>query len=91
MFGCGWGWGGMGGGMAIVGWVLMAVFWIALIALIVWAVVRLVQAGDGRYRGGQHPETPEEILARRFASGEIDAATYDEARARLAQRRPEPR
>jgi putative membrane protein len=63
---------------------LMSVFWIALIALIVWAAVRLVQRpGDGE----RHPparETPQEILDRRFASGEIDLEDYTRARDRLA-------
>lgn len=35
-------------------------------------------------------ERPEEILDRRFASGEIDADTYSEARKRLAAHRPGP-
>ncbi|MGW3197635.1 SHOCT domain-containing protein [Streptomyces sp. NPDC001118] len=35
-------------------------------------------------------ETPEEILDRRFASGEIDADAYHEARRHLATYRPRP-
>jgi putative membrane protein len=78
-----------------VGWgwmVLMPLLWIALLAVIIWAVIRLVQPGtpvrrppgDGRARR----ETPQEILDRRFASGEIDADAYAEARERLAGRTP---
>ncbi|MDQ0939332.1 SHOCT domain-containing protein [Streptomyces sp. V1I1] len=79
------------------GWVwmaLMPVLWIALIGLVVWAVVRLTQHSAGRHDGMgpwlPQKETPEEILDRRFASGEIDADTYSEARKRLAAHRPRP-
>ncbi|MET7808816.1 SHOCT domain-containing protein [Micromonospora chersina] len=72
------------------GWIwmtLMPVVWIALIAVIVWAVARLVQrpADHGR----QVRETPQEILDRRFALGEIDAEEYGRARAHLAGRHPD--
>ncbi|WP_211273214.1 SHOCT domain-containing protein [Streptomyces hirsutus] len=80
------------------GWAWMAfmpLLWIALIGLIVWAAVRLTQHQSGRDQGrdrGQPPrETPEEILDRRYASGEIDADTYTEARERLAKNRLRPR
>ncbi len=86
------------------GWAWMAfmpLLWIALIVLVVWAVVRLAQgashghsdAGRG-WQGREGPaarETPEEILDRRYATGEIDADTYTEARKRLAAHRPGPR
>ncbi|MEW2489583.1 SHOCT domain-containing protein [Streptomyces sp. NPDC048411] len=77
------------------GWAWMAfmpVLWIVLIGLVVWAVVRLTHQRSGD--GGAHEEatvrreTAEEILDRRFASGEMDAAAYDEARRRLAAHRP---
>ncbi|MFB9904310.1 SHOCT domain-containing protein [Allokutzneria oryzae] len=80
------------------GWAWMAfmpLLWIVLIGLIVWAVVRLTQrhvGGDhGQDRGWPPRETPEEILDRRFASGEIDADAYTEARERLAAGKPRPR
>ncbi|MEU5531096.1 SHOCT domain-containing protein [Micromonospora chersina] len=72
------------------GWIwmtLMPVVWIALIAVIVWAVARLVHrpADQGR----QVRETPQEILDRRFALGEIDAEEHGRARAHLAGRHPD--
>ncbi|MFZ2625737.1 putative membrane protein [Raineyella antarctica] len=82
------GWGGMGWG-AMIGMVLV---WIVLIALIAWAVTRLLPAR--RVEGGspQPPqETPEEILDRRFARGEIDLETYQAQRAALASARKERR
>ncbi|GGC56435.1 SHOCT domain-containing protein [Hoyosella rhizosphaerae] len=72
------------------GWVwmaLMPVVWIGLIVLIVWAVVRLTQDRPGRDRGVDYRESPEDILDRRFARGEIDADEYGEARKRLAEHR----
>ncbi|WP_211373953.1 SHOCT domain-containing protein [Cellulomonas fimi] len=73
----GWGWG-MGAG----GWIAMVIFWVAVLALIVWAVMRVFPAGGAR---GSAPrvETPQEILDRRFAAGEIDSETYRAMRVAL--------
>lgn len=69
-------------GMGSGGWAVMAVFWMLLIAGMVWAAVVLLRrsdhsAGPGAVLG------PSEILDRRLATGEIDAATYDALRAKL--------
>ena len=77
------GWDGMG----VAGWFLMTVFWVALIAAIVWAVANLFPSrGTG---DAVEPERPEDILDRRLASGEIDPATYDELRAKMRAARAE--
>ena len=80
------GWGGWGWMM------LMPLLWIALVGVIVWAVVWLAQPGRRTSPPpdyGQSPrETPQEILDRRFASGEIDADAYGQALDRLAGRQP---
>ncbi|MFG2121985.1 SHOCT domain-containing protein [Streptomyces sp. NPDC048710] len=82
-----------GGGWAWM--VFMPLLWVVLLGLVIWAVVRLTHpAGhDSSSHGWKQPprETPKEILDRRFASGEIDAATYTEARERLAAHEPGPR
>jgi len=77
------------------GWVWMAflpLLWIVLIGLVVWALIHFARQGAGHGDGGArwqpHRETPEEILDRRFASGEIDADAYNEARKHLAAHRP---
>ena len=76
---CGYGFGGP--------WMLlMPLLWIVLIAAIVWAVVTLVRRQSGRDWGRQGRETPQEILDRRFAGGEINAEEYRQARAHLAGR-----
>lgn len=66
----GWGWG-----MGVGGWIAMVVFWVALIALIVWAVMRVFPSA-AKDEPGARPETPQEILDRRFAAGELDVETY---------------
>jgi putative membrane protein len=71
------------------GWMmLMPLLWIPLIVVIVWAVVKLAQRPADRAADQPRRETPQEILDRRFASGEIDADAYSQARDRLAGREP---
>lgn len=84
------GYGGFGG-MGWGGMVGMVLLWAVLIGLVVWAVTRLLPTrGDaGFVQPGQ--ETPEEILDRRFARGEIDVETYQAQRAALATARGERR
>jgi putative membrane protein len=75
------------GGMGVTGWLLMTVFWVALIAGIVWAVGNLFPSRrDGSTVA---PERPEEILDRRLAAGEIDTAAYEELRSKLRAARAE--
>jgi hypothetical protein len=58
-------------------------------------VLRLSRSGPTpRYSVGpppqaHHRESPREILDRRFASGEIDAAVYEDMRARIEGARPQ--
>lgn len=54
-----------------MGW--MWIFWIALIVLVVWFVVR---AAGSTNTPPQHRESAEEILNRRYASGEISHEDY---------------
>jgi putative membrane protein len=74
---------GINEGMGAGAWVLMSVFWVALIVLIVWLVANLLprdrRAGEAR----DLAERPEEILDRRLAAGEIDVETYDALAAKL--------
>ena len=75
------------GGMGVTGWVLMTVFWVALIAGVVWALANLFPVRrDGSTVA---PERPEDVLDRRLAAGEIDAAAYDELRSKLRAARAE--
>jgi putative membrane protein len=72
---------GWDGSMGVAGWLLMTVFWVALIAAIVWAVANL--SPSRRDSSTVMPERPEEILDRRLAAGEIDAAAYEDLRSKL--------
>ena len=77
--------GWYGGGMGFGAWMFMGLFWLVLIGLIVWAVVRLLPVRvDG---GGREVESPEEILDRRFARGEVEMEAYQAQRAVLVQAR----
>ena len=74
--------GWYGGGMGLLGWLAMGLFWLILLGLIVWLVTRLLPAGSGettRPTGA----SPLEILDRRLASGEIDLDTWQAHRAAL--------
>ena len=82
----GMGWGGMGWG----GMIGMVLFWVVLIAGIVWAVTRLLPGRQAQSRpSASGQETPEDILDRRYARGEIDLETYQAHRAALASARGE--
>ena len=79
--GMGWGFG-MGWG----GWLFMGLFWLAMLVVLTYLLLRLLPASaGGGGRGGQ--ETAEQILDRRFAGGEIDLETYQAQRAALRQSR----
>jgi putative membrane protein len=82
--------GWYGGGMGWAGWLAMGLFWLLLILVIILLVVRLLPSmrPDGRGDGGDaRRESPEDILDRRFAQGEIDQETYQKQREALAQAR----
>lgn len=62
-----WGWHGWH-----MGW--MAIFWVVLIIAIVWLVTR---AGTtSAPPASSHRKSPEEMLKRRYASGEISQDDY---------------
>ena len=76
--------GGYGNGMGSIGWIGMGVFWLVLLGLIVWLVMRLLPGSSGS--GGTTRSTGEstlEILDRRMASGEIDTKAWQTQRAAL--------
>ena len=75
--------GWYGGAMGPLGWLAMGVFWVAVLSLIVWLVVRLL---PGSQSATTRPpdESAVEILDRRLATGEIDQQTWQDRRAALA-------
>ena len=64
----GWGWGW---------WVLMTIGMVALWALIIYAIVWLVRAPSADQDQQAPPESPEQILKRRLAQGEISVEEYE--------------
>jgi putative membrane protein len=60
--------------------ILWPLLWIALTVLIVWAMLKVSQRPPGQASEQPRRETPQEILDRRFASGEIDPEAYTQAR-----------
>ena len=75
------GWYGRGG-MGSVGWLGMGVFWLVLLGLIIWLVVRLLP-GSGSGTTRSTGESALEILDRRLASDEIDTEAWQAQRAAL--------
>jgi putative membrane protein len=78
-------WYGYGWGPMLL-MLLSMLFWVAVIALVVWALIRW--AGPRAPGGGTSPSGPAgpsamEILRQRYARGEIDTATFDHMRERL--------
>lgn len=69
-YGPGWGWGAM-----LMGWLWMLV----IVAAIVAVVVLFVRSGTGR-----QPETPLEILRKRYAAGELTKEQFDQMKRDVA-------
>jgi putative membrane protein len=65
-----WGWGG---------WLAMAFGMVAFWGLVIWAILAIVRTSPGDVP--RRESTPEQIVAERFARGEIDEDDY---RRRLA-------
>lgn len=88
--------GWYGGGMTGFAWMGMGLFWLALLGLIVWLVIRLLPGKS------QEPKTANSaavspvasasapalaILDERLANGEVDVETYRTIRATLVEGR----
>lgn len=71
-------------GMQPWGWISMAVFWVAIVALVVWGV----RSSGGTAR--PDPDQAMRILEERFARGEIDQQEYEERRRVLENNRRKP-
>jgi len=71
---------GMNGGWWILGMGMMVLFLIAIILLVIWSMRRLFPR---QMRSGRDQAL--ETLRQRYAAGEINAAAYEQARARVEQ------
>lgn len=72
---------GMMGGWGVFGGLLMLLFWIFLIAGIVWLVLAVTRAQGRGEQGGDALA----ILSERLARGEIDAEEFRTRRAALKE------
>jgi putative membrane protein len=71
----------MYGSGRLLGMGMMILFWGAVIVLVIWAVRSLFPQPSHSGR-----EQALEILQQRYARGEISAAEYEQARAKLEER-----
>ena len=67
----GWGWGGM-----IIGGILMILFWVAIIALVVWVVKLIIKPGQTSREGTS--QSPLDIARTRYAKGEITKEQFEQ-------------
>ena len=67
------------------GWTLMLLSMAAFWGLVIWGIWALTRVGSGT-RTDVHTSAPEQVLAHRFAAGEIDADTYRHALGVLSER-----
>jgi putative membrane protein len=74
--------GWYGGGMGAFMWLGMGLFWLILLGLIVWLVIRLLP-GSSEPPTRTPGESAVEILDRRMANGEIDMEAWQAQRAAL--------
>jgi putative membrane protein len=74
--------GWYGGGMGAFMWLGMGLFWLILLGLIVWLVIRLLP-GSSEPPTRTPGQSAVEILDRRMANGEIDMEAWQAQRAAL--------
>jgi putative membrane protein len=76
----------MGFGFGGYGIIYMLIFWVVIIGLAVWLLSNIFPKGTDDVsprpttRQNDPPESPLEILKRRYARGEISKAEYEEMR-----------
>jgi putative membrane protein len=68
-----------GGGMVVMA-VVMVLLWVALAALVVWAVRSLTSGSQLRSPSTPHSGVADQLLAERFARGEISEEEFRRAR-----------
>lgn len=80
--GDGWGhpWGD-GGGWTALWWPFMMLFWVAVLAVGVWLLVR--RTGPAASRGADRAQ---DVLAERFARGQVSEEEYEERLSVLRRR-----
>ena len=81
----------MGFGFGGFGFILMAVFWVTIIALAIWVLGKIFPrvTGSSSLRSEQRRSdlslSPQDILKQRYARGEVSKAEFDEMRLDLME------
>jgi len=75
---------GFGYGMGYFGWILMALFWGAIIWLIIWLVNKNRNSNSHLINQSER-RTPHEILKERYAKGEITKKEFDDIKKYLTR------
>jgi len=91
--GNGWMWNAGYGGMGWIGWTITAVVLVLIFAALITAVVftvRVATGGGHRTSGTSSVRAAEDILAERFARGEVDQDEYRQRTAALREQRWQP-
>lgn len=73
------------GDLGWAGWTLMITSMVLFWGLLIWGISQLLRLGAGRDNATSR-QGPEQVLAHRFALGEIDADAYHRALDVLAER-----
>ncbi|MEW5790738.1 SHOCT domain-containing protein [Thermithiobacillus tepidarius DSM 3134] len=69
---------GMGWGMGPMGWLLMLLFWVAVIGLAVWLVVLLSRRQGRSDQSRSGSSVALDILKERYARGEIGQEEFEQ-------------
>ena len=69
-----------GGWMPFIGMAMMFLFWAGIILIAIWGV----RAMFPQHTPPALPESPLDVLKRRYAAGEISAEEYEQARKTLS-------
>ncbi|MCX2933978.1 SHOCT domain-containing protein [Mycobacterium sp. CVI_P3] len=90
-WGHGWMWNGYGNGVGWFGWVITAIVLTLVFAAVITAIVVAIRylTGGGQHNSGHQPRTrtAEDLLADRFARGEIDEDDYRRRMTALSEHR----
>lgn len=67
------------GDLGWAGWTLMAGSMVVFWGLLIWGISLLVRVDGGRNASAAPQRSPEQVLAHRFAAGELDSEGYEGA------------